>query len=93
VSKEKQIYQANRDRVFEIYGIDPRDKRYSAHHIIFRSDFERPNHFPPGYCNSKANLFPLTIEEHEQLHQKVEEQEGHVIYRDKRKRRRKHKRR
>jgi hypothetical protein len=57
--------------VFEIMGINPNDKRYSAHHIIFRSDFERPNHFPPGYCNSKANLFPLTIEEHERLHKKV----------------------
>ena len=92
-NKEKQIYQANRDRVFEIYGIDPKDRRYSAHHIIFRSDFEKPNNFPEGYQDSKANLYPLTIEEHERLHQKVEEQEGHVIYKAKRRRWRKHKRR
>ena len=92
MSKEKKIYQANRKRVFEIMGINPNDKRYSAHHIIFRSDFERPNHFPEGYRDSKANLYPLTIEEHERLHQKVEEQEGHIIYQAKRRRRRRHKR-
>ena len=92
-NKEKQIYQANRDRVFEIYGIDPKDRRYSAHNIIFRSDFEKPNNFPEGYQDSKANLYPLTIEEHERLHQKVEEKEGHVIYKAKRRRWRKHKKR
>lgn len=92
-SKEKQRYQANRRRVFEIYGVDPNDPNYSAHHIIFRSDFEKPNHFPEGYRDSKANLCPLTIEEHERLHQKVEQREGHVIYRAKLRRRRKHKRR
>lgn len=86
-NKEKQIYQANRDRVFEIYGIDPKDRRYSAHHIIFRSDFEKPNNFPEGYQDSKANLYPLTIEEHERLHKKIEEREGHIIYQAHRKRR------
>ena len=75
MSNAKERYQANRARVFEIYGINPNDPNYSCHHIVFRSDFTEANHFPKGYCDSKANLFPLPIKEHEELHRKVDSQE------------------
>lgn len=92
-SKEKKEYQANRERIFEIYGIDPKDRRFDTHHLIFRSDFKKPNHFPEGYCDSKANLISLLKEEHRRLHEKVNEMEGErIIYEAPKRRRRKPKR-
>jgi len=89
MGKEK-LFEENRQRVFEIYGINPHDHRYDIHHIVFRSDFKKRG-FGLGlgkdYMNSKANLYPLTIEEHERLHKKIEEREGHIIYQAHRKRR------
>jgi hypothetical protein len=70
--------------VFEIMGIDPQDKNYSCHHIVFRSDFRENPDLDKNYCDSKANLFPLPIEEHERLHglvEEKEEREERVLYR------------
>ena len=59
MSKEKQIYQANRDRVFEIYGIDPNDPNYNCHYIKPRAS---------GGSNEKENLFPIPKKLHELFH-------------------------
>lgn len=88
----KERYQENRKRVFEIYGIDPNDRRYNCHHIIFRSDLANLRNLPQGYCDSKANLYPLKVEEHIKLHLKVEQMENRVIYRAKRRRTKKRRR-
>ena len=79
-SKEKQRYQANRERVFEIYGIDPQDRRYNAHHILFRGDFDNNPDWPQDYQDSKANLCPLLIEEHDRLHERVDGIDERVLY-------------
>ena len=88
MGKEK-LFEENRQRVFEIYGINPHDHRYDIHHIVFRSDFKKRG-FGLGlgkeYMNSKANLYPMLKEEHRLLHQRVEEIEPHIIYRARRKR-------
>lgn len=90
MAKEKLLEQ-NRQRVFEIYGINPHDHRYDIHHIVFRSDFKKRG-FGLGlgkdYMNSKANLYPMLKEEHRLLHQRVEEQEPPIIYQARRKKKR-----
>ena len=87
MGKEKLLEQ-NRRRVFEIYGINPHDPSYDVHHIVFKSDFKKRG-FGIGlgkdYMNSKANLYPMLKEEHRLLHQRIEEQEPHIIYRARRK--------
>ena len=72
---KKERYHQNRERVFSIYGIDPNDKRFSCHHILFRSDFKTHPEWDQKYQDSKANLIPLTKEEHLRLHQRVDEME------------------
>lgn len=79
-NKEKQIYQANRERVFSIYGIDPKDRRYNCHHIQFRNDFDHHPDWPQDYQDSKANLIPMLEEEHRRLHEKVDGMEERVLY-------------
>ena len=83
----KEDYRSNRQRVFELYGIDPSDPNYNCHHIVFRSDFREPNRFPEGYCDSKANLIPLPVNEHKRLHERVEDidQGPRVLYQASRK--------
>jgi len=66
----KETYNSNKDRVYEIYGIPPKEKKkFSIHHIIFRRE---------GGTNEKSNLCPLPIEQHRALHIKVDEEEGGV---------------
>jgi len=68
-------------------GVDPNDPRYNCHHIIFRNDFAGNPNLDKRQVDDKSNLFPLTVEEHERLHKKIEEREGHIIYQAHRKRR------
>jgi len=80
-SHQKQNYEANKKRVFEIYGdrniipepypiIRPQDrKKYSFHHIKFRRE---------GGTDAKENLCPLLIQDHCDLHIKIDEMEGFV---------------
>jgi hypothetical protein len=69
-SYQKQNYEANKKRVFEIYGIAPRErKNYSTHHINFRRE---------GGSDEKSNLCPLVKQTHDLLHIKVDEMEGFV---------------
>jgi len=78
---QKQNYEANKKRVFEIYGdrniipepypiIEKKDrKKYSMHHIVFRKE---------GGTDIKSNLCPLLKEVHCDLHIKIDEQEGYI---------------
>ena len=61
-------YKENRSRVFEICGIDPKDRKYNCHHEQFRSE---------GGSDEKSNLFPMEVGEHKQLHKTISEQEGY----------------
>jgi len=66
----KERYKRNKKRVFEIYGIDPKDRRFSCHHIVFRSDRGRivSKDFD---VNQPSNLYPLPKEIHRKLHERV----------------------
>jgi len=75
MSKERKRYLGNKERVFIIYGIDPKDRHYSIHHILFRSDFKKggfARELGRKYMNSKANLCPLRKEEHRRLHEELD---------------------
>lgn len=59
-----QSYNDNRARVFEIYGINPKDKRYNCHHIVTKND-NRMGIINLGYgMNCKENLYPIRNELH-----------------------------
>ena len=71
----KERYLQNINRVFAIYGIDPQDRRYNTHHIIFKSDFKKGGFgrtLGKGYRDSKANLCPLEKGVHRELHEGVD---------------------
>lgn len=70
MDKEKEIYLKARSRVFEIYGLDPNDKRYNCHHICQRSDIGTllPLDFE---VNALSNLIPMKTHEHKQLHERI----------------------
>lgn len=77
MTKERERYLQNKKRVKEIYGIDPQDRRYNTHHIVFRSDFKKGGFgrtLGKGYRDSKANLCPLRKEVHRELHEEVDKQ-------------------
>ena len=61
-------YKENRERVFTIMGLDPKDRKYNCHHEQFRSE---------GGSDDKSNLFPMEVGEHKQLHKTISEQEGY----------------
>jgi len=77
----KERYHENRTRVFEIQGIDPKNRNYNCHHIIERSDYKTrqqkkfwDDSVPSGRfdIDGKGNIFPLPVEEHANLHRKLE---------------------
>ena len=79
----KERYLQNKQRVKELYGIDPNDRRYNVHHLGFRNDFKEGRFgkkeetwgiMKKGYIDSTANLCPLEKEVHRKIHEKAEEQ-------------------
>jgi hypothetical protein len=64
---------SHRERVFQIYGIDPEDERYNCHHIVPRSeirkDIKNGNINIYSTINCKSNLYPIRKELHVILHQ------------------------
>ena len=72
----KERYKDNRQRVRELYGIDPNDRRFDTHHLLFRKDFKNGLPLDPEYQDSKANLVPMKKTEHARLHRKVQEMEN-----------------
>jgi len=84
MSHERSVeYYANKYRVFEIYGISRNESRkYTMHHIIFRSDIENyPECFKNFDLDKKSNLYPLRKVVHQKLHNRVDrmenERQGH----------------
>lgn len=80
-------------RVYEIYEI-PEEVRqaYSIHHIIFKRDIKfNPVSWQGFRVNDLANLCPLKIKEHRELHLRVDRQEGYHGTIKRRRRNKKHK--
>jgi hypothetical protein len=75
VAKMKESLKRNRLRVFEIYGVGPKDKNYECHHIIFKSDKKNNELFKDFDVNKKSNLYPLDKKVHIGLHRKVSRNE------------------
>lgn len=67
---QEQEYIQNRNRVFEIYGINPNDKRYNCHHIVQKCDL--------GVIvsstfrvNEISNLYPILITDHNEVNRRI----------------------
>ena len=86
----KESIKANYQRVYEIYGIDPNDKRYNIHHIVFKRDVKK-GLMKDFDVNQRSNLIPLKKEIHNSLHKRVDEME-HYHHNDMPKRRKKRRR-
>ncbi len=68
----KAEYNANRQRLAEIQGVDLSAGTHNCHHYkIFRSEARR-DHKLRRDLNKLDNLFLLPIEDHERLHQVIE---------------------
>ena len=72
----KERYQKNRERVYEIYGIDIKDRNYNCHHIVFKEDVRR-GHVDTN-VDDKGNLIPMRKDEHARLHEKINKNEVEV---------------
>jgi len=72
----KVNYEANKYRVYEIYGIPPSERhKYSMHHIWFKSD--GPHwYYGDKFIDRKSNLYPLKKTAHSKLHLRVERMEN-----------------
>ena len=66
--------------MFEIQGIDPKNRRYNCHHIIEKRDYKTKEQrkfwddsVPSGRfdINGKGNIFPVTLEEHARINAKI----------------------
>ena len=73
MGKERERYKRNRKRVYDIYSIPKKERgtKYNMHHIVFKSDLDKlvSEDFD---LDCKSNLYPLTKEEHQKLHERVE---------------------
>jgi hypothetical protein len=65
--KGQEGYEANRQRVFDIYGKE-RGKDWDCHHVRYKSE---------GGGNEKSNLFPIFKTLHRLLHQGATREEIH----------------
>lgn len=83
-------YDRNRNRVCEIYGVDP--KTAHVHHIVFRHDVVNYPDLSDFDLNQLSNLYPFSeenpaphtgIKDHEQLHYKVGEMAYRLDYKPK----------
>jgi len=78
MSKEGH-YKENSLRVREIYGYEKSDKTVNIHHIVLRSDYKKDRKFWDASVPTErfdldavANLCPLKIEAHANLHRRLE---------------------
>jgi hypothetical protein len=70
--QNKESYKRNRTNIFEIYGIDPKDKKYNCHHIVTKSDHKKGVINLPADINCQSNLYPISIRLHPILHQIID---------------------
>ena len=68
----KERYHANKERVFTIYGVDPKDPKYNCHHICDKAHAKRGEVFEDMDINEKGNLIPLLKTVHAALHKKID---------------------
>ena len=66
------LYLRNKDEVFIDCGLKPKQKGYNCHHELFRNDLKTHKLHPDFPINDKANLIPLPIPVHEELHKLVD---------------------
>ena len=81
----KESYRANRTRVFDIMGIDPKDRRYNCHHICDRASAKQGCFGDDFDVDGKANLTPMKIEDHKALHKRIQELEEGISHEKRRK--------
>ena len=67
----KESIKRNYARVYEIYGIEPNDRRYNIHHIVFKRDC-KSGLMKNFDVNQLSNLIPLRKEQHAELHRRVD---------------------
>jgi hypothetical protein len=67
----KEKLKANYRRVYEIYGIDPRDHSYNIHHIIMKREV-KSGLMKNFDVNKISNLIPLLKEDHAKLHKRID---------------------
>jgi hypothetical protein len=74
IEKEKasSYYLKNRDEVFQVYGIDPKDRKYNCHHIVTKNDFKTGIVSSDFDIDNKSNLYPIRVDLHVILHQIIE---------------------
>ena len=69
---KKDIYIDNRNRVFDIYGINSKNKQYNCHHITTKLDLNIGIVSPIFDVDNKSNLYPLRVSLHHILNQIIE---------------------
>ncbi len=67
-----ESYHQNRTRVFEIYGLDPKDSQYNCHHIVTRKDFKTGIVDPAFKIDELSNLYPIRVCLHKILNEIIE---------------------
>jgi len=67
----KESIKRNYARVYEIYGIEPNDRRYNIHHIVYKRDC-KSGLMKNFDVNQISNLCPLKKEDHADLHRRVD---------------------
>ena len=68
----KENYLENRNRVFEIYGINPKDPQYNCHHIVTKHDRSVGVRSKGFSIDNKSNLYPLRTALHKILNDIIE---------------------
>ena len=70
-------YKENSERVREIYGVG-NSKKYNIHHICDRYGYKQGDYGEDFDIDGKANLIPLPIEDHNELHRRIQQLEGMI---------------
>ena len=74
----KEHYKHTKERVAEITGVSLQDKQRNFHHIIGRAEYARNKEFWDRTCTGHfdvdglANVFPVTLRQHEWINQRTE---------------------
>ena len=67
----KESLKKSYARVYEIYGIEPNDRRYNIHHIIMKREV-KSGLMKNFDVNKISNLIPLLKEDHAKLHKRID---------------------
>ncbi len=72
MARNKEKYKRNRERVYDLYGVDEklRGKSWNCHHQQYRSE---------GGGDNEGNLFPAPVKLHNRIHQGDSGKELHAF--------------